>query len=116
MTRIATAVCAAVLFTAGAARAQISDDKIKIGVLTDMSGPFSDNTGQGSVEAARMAIEEFGAKVAGAPVELVVGDHQNKPDVGVSIAREWLDRRGVAICRTRRLRWRCRRSRGPRAR
>jgi branched-chain amino acid transport system substrate-binding protein len=95
MGRVTFVVCVALLLTAGAAGAQISDNKIKIGVLTDMSGPFSDNTGQGSIEAARMAIEEFGGKVAGAPIELVFADHQNKPDVGVSIAREWLDRGGV---------------------
>jgi branched-chain amino acid transport system substrate-binding protein len=95
MSRVTIVACAALLLTAGAAGAQISDNKVRIGVLTDMSGPFSDNTGQGSVEAAKMAIEEFGGTVAGAPIELVVGDHQNKPDVGVSIAREWLDRGGV---------------------
>jgi branched-chain amino acid transport system substrate-binding protein len=95
MFRVATIACAAVLLTVAAAAAQVSDGKVKIGVLTDMSGPFSDNTGQGSVAAAKMAIEEFGGKVAGAPVELVFADHQNKPDVGVSIAREWLDQGGV---------------------
>jgi branched-chain amino acid transport system substrate-binding protein len=95
MSRVAVVICAAVLLACGGAGAQVSDQKVRIGVLTDMSGPFSDNTGQGSIEAARMAIAEFGGTVAGAPIELIFADHQNKPDVGVSIAREWLDRGGV---------------------
>jgi branched-chain amino acid transport system substrate-binding protein len=72
------------------ARAATSED-IKIGVLTDMSGPYADLAGQGSVEAARMAIDEFGGKVRGRKIELVYGDHQNKPDIGASIARQWFD-------------------------
>jgi branched-chain amino acid transport system substrate-binding protein len=76
---------------AGTAQAQYSDDKIKIGVLTDMSGIYSENSGRGSVEAARIAIEEFGGKVNGKTIELVVGDHQNKADIGVSIANKWFD-------------------------
>ena len=64
-------------------------DTVKIGVLTDMTGRFSDLTGNGSVEAAKMAIEKFGGKVNGRPVELVFADHQNKADVGLGILRRW---------------------------
>ena len=83
-----------VLFVALAARpasAQISDDVVKIGVLTDMNGPASTPTGLGSVTAAQMAVEDFGGKVLGKPITVVIGDHQLKPDVGVGIARRWYD-------------------------
>jgi branched-chain amino acid transport system substrate-binding protein len=73
------------------ARAAISDDVVKIGVLTDMSGPYADLAGQGSVEAARMAVEEFNGRVRDKKIELVLGDHQNKPDIGAAIARKWFD-------------------------
>ncbi len=73
------------------ARAAISDDVVKIGVLTDMSGPYADLAGQGSVEAARMAVEEFNGRVHDKKIELVLGDHQNKPDIGAAIARKWFD-------------------------
>ena len=65
----------------------ISDDVVKIGVLTDMSGQFSHESGEGSVTAIKMAVEDFGGKVLGKPVEVVVADHQNKPDVASAIAR-----------------------------
>lgn len=71
------------------------DAPVKIGVLSDMSGPYSDVAGPGSVEAARMAIEDFGGRVLGRPVELVTGDHQNKADIGSNIARRWFDVEGV---------------------
>jgi branched-chain amino acid transport system substrate-binding protein len=61
---------------ASAAQAQISDDVVKIGILTDMSGPFSDQTGQGSAVGARMAIEEFNGRIGNARIQLVVADHQ----------------------------------------
>jgi branched-chain amino acid transport system substrate-binding protein len=73
------------------ARAQISDDTVKIGVMNDMSGLYADISGQGSVEAARMAIADFGGTVNGKKIELVSADHQNKPDVGGAIARQWYD-------------------------
>jgi branched-chain amino acid transport system substrate-binding protein len=76
---------------AGIARAEMTDGVIKIGVLNDQSGLYSDLSGQGSVLAAKMAVEEFGGKVAGAPVEVIFADHQNKPDVGSNIARQWID-------------------------
>ncbi|MGD9802337.1 MAG: ABC transporter substrate-binding protein [Hyphomicrobiaceae bacterium] len=79
----------------GVAQAQVSGDVVKIGVLNDQSGVYSDVSGQGSVVAARMAIEDFGGKVLDKPIELIFADHQNKPDVGASIARQWFDREGV---------------------
>ena len=71
--------------------AQISDDVVKIGVLNDQTGLYADLGGPGSVIAAKMAVEDFGGKVLGKPVEIVSGDHQNKSDVGAAIAREWFD-------------------------
>ena len=76
---------------AGASNAQMTDNVIKIGVLNDQSGLYADLSGQGSVVAAKMAVEDFGGKVDGTPVEVVFADHQNKPDVGSNIARQWLD-------------------------
>lgn len=76
---------------ASSAQAQISDDVIRIGVLTDMAGVTADITGKGSVAAAEMAVKEFGGSVLGKPIEIVSADHQHKPDVGSSIARQWLD-------------------------
>jgi len=73
------------------AHAQISDDVVKIGVLTDLSGPASSPTGTGSVLAAKMAVDDFGGKVAGKPVMVISADHQIKPDVGAAIARRWYD-------------------------
>jgi len=81
----------ALAFSSGAAHAQISDDVVKIGVLTDMSSLYSDATGKGSLAAVQMAVADFGGKVKGKPIEVVSGDHQNKPDVGVNIARNWID-------------------------
>ena len=73
------------------ADAQTSDEGVKIGVLTDMNGPASTPTGLGSVTAAQMAVDDFGGKVLGKPVTVLVGDHQLKPDIGASIARRWYD-------------------------
>jgi branched-chain amino acid transport system substrate-binding protein len=75
----------------GTAQAQVSDDVVKIGVLNDQSGLYADVSGPGGVTAARMAVEDFGGKVLGKPVEVVFADHQNKPDVGSSIANQWID-------------------------
>ncbi|WP_252374270.1 ABC transporter substrate-binding protein [Hydrogenophaga sp. 2FB] len=75
----------------GLAHAQISDDMVRIGIMGDLSGPYSGNGGPGSVLAARMAIEDFGGKVNGKPVELLTIDDQNKPDVGLNAARKWLE-------------------------
>ena len=73
------------------AEAQYADGGIKIGVLTDMSGLYADFTGQGSVWAARKAVEDFGAAAKGLKVEIVSADHQNKADVSSNIARQWFD-------------------------
>jgi branched-chain amino acid transport system substrate-binding protein len=77
------------------ASAEMSGGKVKVGVLTDLSGPYEQNSGQGVVEAAKMAVEEFGGKVNGVPIEIVSADHQNKPDIGAAIARRWFDLEGV---------------------
>ena len=82
---------AVLALSAGLAHAQISDGVVKIGVLNDQSGTYADLAGPGSVVAARMAVEDFGAAKKGMKVEIVVADHQNKPDVGSSIARQWFD-------------------------
>src|ERR1700716_2207996 len=79
------------LAAAPVARAQVSDGVIKVGVLTDMSSLYADIAGQGSVVAARMAVEDFGAAKKGMKVEVISADHQNKPEVGSSIARQWYD-------------------------
>jgi branched-chain amino acid transport system substrate-binding protein len=75
-------------------RAQGAANTIRIGVLTDMSGPFRDISGPTSVAATRTAIQDFGAR-AGMNVEVLVADHQNRPDVGVNLVRQWADRDGV---------------------
>jgi branched-chain amino acid transport system substrate-binding protein len=89
--RTLLAWAAAATLTAAPAMAQISDGTIKIGVMNDMSGLYADIAGPGSVVAARMAIEDFGAAKKGMKVEVVAADHQNKPDVGSTIARTWYD-------------------------
>lgn len=91
---IATAL---VCLSAGAAVSQqdkpaaVSDDLVKLGVLGDMSGILSDLSGVGSIEAVRMAVEDFGGKVLGKPIEVISADHQNKPDIAATIARRWYD-------------------------
>src|ERR1700760_787940 len=89
-------ILAAALFvaTGSGAEAQttgISDDAVKIGVLTDMSGQFSHESGEGAVTAVKMAVEDFGGKVLGKPIEVLVADHQNKPDTASGLARKWFD-------------------------
>src|ERR1700750_1442006 len=99
MGRIVRAV-AAFLLASGAytpACAEITNNEVKIGVLTDLSGPFAESTGRGAVEAATMAREDFGGKVRGKPIVIISADHQNKPDVGSAIARQWFDREGVDV-------------------
>ena len=86
------AVAALCALAAGPATAQ---GVLKIGVLNDMSGVYSDDQGPGSVLAAQMAVEDFGGRAAGQKVEVVSGDHQNKPDIGAQIARGWFDTEGV---------------------
>src|SRR3981189_2303044 len=79
----------------GSARAEISGDVVRVGVLNDISGIFQDTNGMGSVEAARMAVEDFNGGARNIKVEIVYADHQNKADVGFAIARKWLDVDGV---------------------
>jgi branched-chain amino acid transport system substrate-binding protein len=88
---LSTLMAAAFGLGAAGAQAQISDGVIKIGVMNDMSGLYADPAGPGSVVAARMAVEDFGAAAKGMKVEIVSADHQNKPDVGSTIARTWYD-------------------------
>ena len=95
MKRLSIAAVSAALLCASPAFAQMSGGAVRILVLNDQSGGFSDNNGAGSLIAAQMAVEDFGGKVAGAPIEVLVADHLNKPDVGSSVAREWIDTRGV---------------------
>jgi branched-chain amino acid transport system substrate-binding protein len=85
------AVAVSMALAAGAAQAQVSGGVIKIGVMNDMSSLYADIAGPGSVVAARMAVEDFGAAKKGMKVEIISADHQNKPDVGSSIARQWYD-------------------------
>jgi branched-chain amino acid transport system substrate-binding protein len=94
---LVSAALAALLLSTTGASAQISDDIVKIGVLTDMSGPASTPTGQGSVTAAQMAVDDFGGKVLGKPISVIVGDHQLKPDIGSGIARRWYDTEQVDL-------------------
>jgi branched-chain amino acid transport system substrate-binding protein len=89
--RLSVLAALAATALASPALAQVSDDVVKIGVLTDMNGPASTPTGQGSVTAAQMAIDDFGGKVLGKPISIIVGDHQLKPDIGAGIARRWYD-------------------------
>jgi branched-chain amino acid transport system substrate-binding protein len=81
----------------GFANAQISDDVVKIGVLTDLSGPAATATGPGSVTAAEMAVADFGGQVLGKAIKVISADHQIKPDVAVGIARQWYDRDQVDL-------------------
>jgi branched-chain amino acid transport system substrate-binding protein len=90
VTRLAILTLVAIL-AAAPASAQVSDGVVKIGILNDQSSLYADLSGQGSVVAARMAAEDFGADKKGIKVEFVSADHQNKPDVGSQIARQWFD-------------------------
>jgi branched-chain amino acid transport system substrate-binding protein len=81
----------------GLACAEISDGVVRIGVMTDLSGPYADLSGNGSVEAAKLAVEDFGGTVAGARIEVIAADHLNKPDLGASIARRWYENEQVDL-------------------
>ena len=93
-TAVATSLALAALGSTAHAQT-ISDDVVKIGVLTDMSSLYADATGKGSLAAVQMAVADYGGKVKGKPVEVVAADHQNKPDIGVGIARNWYDNEKV---------------------
>ncbi|MBI4294206.1 MAG: ABC transporter substrate-binding protein [Betaproteobacteria bacterium] len=95
---LSSAALAAVFsLVAGGAQAQISGGTVKIGVLNDQSSLYADLTGQGSVVAARLAVEDFGAAKKGMKVEIVFADHQNKADVGSQVASKWYDAEGVDV-------------------
>ena len=91
---VRVALCLAALIIP-AAQAQISDNAVRIGVMTDESGPYADSAGAGSVLAARMAAEDFGGAVRGKPIEILHADTLNKPDVATATARRWFDADGV---------------------
>jgi len=93
MRRISIALAAGIALAspAYAQTAKLSDDVVKIGVLTDMSGQFSHESGEGAVTAVKMAVEDFGGTVLGKPIEVVVADHQNRNEVAIAKAREWYD-------------------------
>ena len=84
------------LCLAAPVRAEIPGNLVKIGILNDQSGPFADQSGRGSVVAAQLAADDFAKENSGLKVEILYGDHQNKPDVGSTVVRQWLDRDGVA--------------------
>ena len=84
-------LCAALCAAWSPAQAQISNDVVKIGFATDMTGLYADLDGPGGVEAVRMAIADFGGQVAGKKIELIFFDHQNKPDIASAKTREWVD-------------------------
>jgi len=90
----ALAIAMGALTLATAAQAQ---EKVKIGFITDMSSLYSDVEGKGGVTAIQMAIDDFGGKVLGQPIELMSADHQNKPDIAASKAREWIDTQGITL-------------------
>ncbi|HBI67737.1 MAG TPA: ABC transporter permease [Massilia sp.] len=92
---LATAAAFATAGFALPAHAQISGDTIKIGMITDLSGVYSDVDGNGGAEAVRMAIADLGGAVNGKKIQFMVADHQNKPDIAASKAREWFDQQGV---------------------
>ncbi len=95
MKRKAIAIAACALGLSFSAQAQVSGDTIKIGLITDLSGTYSDIDGNGGAEAVKMAIADMGGMVNGKKVEFVVADHQNKADIAASKAREWFDQQGV---------------------
>jgi len=91
----AAALALAAGLASGPAQAQVPGNTLKVGVLSDMSGPFASQAGPGSVAAAQIAAEDFAKEAGGLKVEIVAADHQNKPDIGGLIARKWVDQEGV---------------------
>ncbi|MES2600549.1 MAG: ABC transporter substrate-binding protein [Pseudomonadota bacterium] len=83
------------LMACGTAQAQVSDDAVKIGVLTDHSGGFAYLVGKHSVEATQMAVDDFGGKVLGKPISVITADHQNKADIASALSRKWFETEGV---------------------
>ena len=96
---VLAATAAALPLIGGSVRARAQTPTLKIGVLTDLSGPYKDVAGPVAIACVRQALEDFGISARGINVEIVSADHQNKPDIGVSIAKQWFDRDGVdMIC------------------
>lgn len=92
---LAAATAAVMAFSAGSAQA--ANDAVKIGFITDMSGLYADDDGQGGLTAIKMAVADFGGKVLGKPIQVMYADHQNKADIAASKAREWADRDGLNL-------------------
>lgn len=92
---IGKTIAALAVLAALASPSMADENTVRIGVLTDMSGPFADIVGQGAVESVRLSVADFGGKVNDKPVEVIFADHQNKPDVALSILRQWYEERGV---------------------
>jgi len=95
MKLLATAAAALFGLSVAPALAQVSDGKVKIGILNDQSGVYADFGGKWSYEAAKMAVEDAGGKVLDMPIEVITADHQNKPDIASNIARQWYDTQQV---------------------
>ncbi|MBR1219777.1 ABC transporter substrate-binding protein [Bradyrhizobium sp. U87765 SZCCT0131] len=93
--RMAALAAGLLALSSQSSHAQFSDGVLRIGVLNDQSGIYADMAGPGSVVAAQIAVEEFGGKIGNVPIEIVRGDHQNKSDIGLTMARKWLDTEGV---------------------
>jgi branched-chain amino acid transport system substrate-binding protein len=95
--RTIKAFAAGLLLAGSVLSAQAADGVLRVGIITDMSGQYSDGNGKGSVISAQMAAEEIGGTVAGRKIEIISGDHQNKPDVATGIVRDWFDNKGVDV-------------------
>jgi len=91
------AFAAGLLAICSVGTAYAEDGVLRVGIITDMSGQYSDGNGKGSVIAAQMAAEEIGGTVAGRKISIISGDHQNKPDVATGIVRDWIDNKGVDV-------------------
>ena len=97
MRRNVFAASALLLWGVGLTASAVAQQPVKLGVLNDQTRLYSDLSGMGSVHAARMAIEDFGKTALGKPIELIFADHQNKPDIGANIARQWIETEGVSL-------------------
>ena len=95
--RLAVSTVAVASLLAGIVQTLASNNAVKIAVLNDQSSSFSSASGRDSVTAVELAVQDFGGKVLGKPIEVVFADHQNKPDVGLTIARQWLDNENVDV-------------------